>query len=541
MRFVLAASALTILTIDPFEPNRLVDLTYAALGLYLIYSGILYLVMRHGVFAPLIVRWSHWVDMAWYGGLIALSRGTNSIFFFFFFFAILVAAFRQGFTTGLQVTGIATILVTTIGLAAAPEGVEFELNRFLLRPVYLLVLGYMVSYWGGFEIALKRRLALLKEVTRLSNPRFGVDHTVGQLIERLRSFYEADVCLLAALDTSSGEHRLHRAESGDQEGTPLATSLPAELGQLLLALPPEVAVIYDEAPIFRRLWHIGSRTDAYHVLTRERASVDEAACAALATKLDTSSFISVPLHYHDQLSGRLYLASRRQPAFDSSDADFLRQVFDQVMPVLENIRLVDRLASDAAEQERQRIARDLHDSIIQPYIGLQIGLSAIRRKLDAGNNIADDLERLHGLTSEGIDDLRKYVRGLKTSGEQESSLLASLRRYATRFAEATGIDVQVAAPSDMRLNDRLAAEEFQLIAEGLSNVRRHTQSTGAAVALARQNNRLVVRIENDGAPGTAPPTFIPRSIAERAAALGGRALVERQGSSGTRVVIEIPL
>ncbi|HEX5691413.1 MAG TPA: histidine kinase, partial [Roseiflexaceae bacterium] len=300
-----------------------------------------------------------------------------------------------------------------------------------------------------------------------------------------------------------------------------------------------VALIYDEQlPFWRRYPGIAH---AYDVHTRERAPLDEHVYTTLATTLDTRSFISAPLHYHDQLVGRLYLADQRSQTFDSSDVEFLRQVFDQVTPVLDNIRLVDRLASDAAEQERQRIARDLHDSIIQPYIGLQIGLSAIRRKLDSGGDIDGDLERLYELTGEGIDDLRKYVRGLKNAGEQESSLLASLRRYASRFAEATGIEVKVAAPGDMRINDRLAAEVFQMIAEGLSNVRRHTQSTGAAVALARHDNHLVVKIENDGTPGAVASIFTPRSISERAAALGGRATVEHGRHNSTRVVIEIPL
>jgi hypothetical protein len=66
--------------------------------------------------------------------------------------------------------------------------------------VYLLVLGYMIAYWGGNEIKLKRRLKLLKEINLLANPRFGVSETIGALLERLRALYQADDCWLIISD-----------------------------------------------------------------------------------------------------------------------------------------------------------------------------------------------------------------------------------------------------------------------------------------------------------------------------------------------------
>ena len=130
-------------------------------------------------------RVAHWVDIGCFLFIVALSSGTNSVFFFFFFFAILVASFRRGFTAGLRVTLCSALLFTVVGLAASLGGPDFELNRFLLRPIYLLVLGYMMAYWGGREIRLKRRLSLLKEITTLSNPRFGVSQTVGSMLGQL--------------------------------------------------------------------------------------------------------------------------------------------------------------------------------------------------------------------------------------------------------------------------------------------------------------------------------------------------------------------
>jgi signal transduction histidine kinase len=75
-----------------------------------------------------------------------------------------------------------------------------------------------------------------------------------------------------------------------------------------------------------------------------------------------------------------------------------------------------------------------------------------------------------------------------------------------------------------------------MIVEGLSNIRRHTQSERAFIGLECQDGRIIMRIENDG---SAPKPFNPRSISERAEALGGRAYVETFGDYGTSVIVEV--
>jgi signal transduction histidine kinase len=276
------------------------------------------------------------------------------------------------------------------------------------------------------------------------------------------------------------------------------------------------------------------------VITGETVTHDSDMLKSLATTLDANAFLTVPLYHRAESVGRLYLAASR-PAFGESDIDLLTQVFELVTPVIDNIRLVDRLASDAAEQERQRIARDLHDSVIQPYIGLQLGIAALRQKLTAGADIAGDAERLYELTNEGITDLRGYVSGLRNGGEAEGSLQASIQRFAAKFTEATGIAVDLALGADIRCNDRLAAEVFQMVAEGLSNVRRHTPAARANVVLARNNGCLMLRIENEGTAESPPAPFTPRSLTERATALGGRAHVDHGASNSTAVIVEIPM
>jgi signal transduction histidine kinase len=145
------------------------------------------------------------------------------------------------------------------------------------------------------------------------------------------------------------------------------------------------------------------------------------------------------------------------------------------------------------------------------------------------------------LTDTGIADLRHYMGGLQHSSGQAGSLLLAMRRFADKFAEATGIAVHLKTQTDRQISDRLAAEVFQMVAEGLSNIRRHTRSTQATIGLTCQSGSLTLRIENNTARAAPPVSFMPRSITERAMALGGQVQIEDTKDRSTAVVVEIPL
>ncbi|HKR02723.1 MAG TPA: histidine kinase [Pyrinomonadaceae bacterium] len=540
MRLILALSALVIIYIDPSEPNRLVPVTYGALLLYSLYSAVLYVVAsrHHGQPVP---RAHHWLDVAWCLLLVSLSSGTGSIFFFFFFFAVLVASFLYGFLEGLSVTIVSAVLFTAAGLLSAGPGQVFELNRFLLRPIYLVVLGYMIAYWGGFEIQLKRRLSLLKEVRAFSNPRFGIGHTVATLMKRVGAFYHTEACLLILKRLSTDEYTLTRVGPDDAGKEAHAELIPPEVASRFLALPENVAALYSGE---RRAWevHEGGYY-AYDLAGEAETEAGREESERLAVLLEAESFISVPLVYREQNVGRVYLTGRRG-TFKKFDIGFLNQIVGHVMPVIDNIRLLDRLASGAAEQERQKIARDIHDSVIQPYIGLQYKVAAIRNKLMAGDaEVEADLEHLFAVTVEEITGLRSYVRGLKDSGAaRRDDLLSAVRRYTAQFQEHYGISVEVESRNGVNVNDRLAAELIQIVHEGLSNVRKHTQARASRISLENCDKNIILAIENDNASpeneSVAP--FVPRSITERAETLGGRVRVKRR-SDGTSVIVEIPL
>ena len=115
-----------------------------------------------------------------------------------------------------------------------------------------------------------------------------------------------------------------------------------------------------------------------------------------------------------------------------------------------------------------------------------------------------------------------------------------MQKFSDRFSEATGIAVRLTVAERLTLNDRLAAEIFQLVVEGLSNIRRHSEASAAAVRLSTSDDRLLLQIEDAGQALQAS-VFTPKSLTERVEALGGRLRVGTSAMGGAAVTIEIPL
>jgi signal transduction histidine kinase len=531
MRLILASAALLIIYLDPAEPDRFVPATYTALAIYFGYSLVLYLSARFK--KPKLkwrFAWAHWVDVLCYTVLIALSNGTNSIFFSFFYFSILIASFRWGFRSGMRVTLVSTVLFCTVGYLTAP--VSFDLNRFLLRPISMLALGYMTAYWGGFELELRRRLKFLRSVTRLSNPRFGVERTIHLALEQLRAYYDADKCLLIEFRSENTEGYLRRiSRNGGENSVVSCEPIGAEAAAIFLSDSPLHALIKrrtSQAPVIYDI-------EANEILKTNKKN------ETLVNILESKPFLSVPINYQSEIIGRLYVVGG--PAdFRPAEVDFILQAVEQLIPVLDNIRLVNSLASKAAEREREKIARDIHDSVLQPYIGLQFGLAAIRQKVERGDtDVLQQFTSLSELTVKAIEDLRHYVRGIKIAERDGALFLPELRRFTAEFTEATGIEVKLQAPDDLGISSRLGAEVLQMVAEGLSNIRRHTQARVAWTALTEEDGNLILRIENEDRRGNTRTPFLPRSLSERAQALGGVLTVRANGSKRTIVDIQIPL
>lgn len=539
MRCALAYSALAIIWIDPSEPARLVALTYASLAFYCVYGTVLaYAGFRGGWPAP--GRGAHWADILFYTYLVALTEGTSSIFFHFYLFAVLVAAHSRGFREGMLATAASVLLFAVVGTLTAPEGTAFELNRTLIRPVYLFALGYLISYWAGYEMRLKRRLRLLQEVNNLWNPRLGVDHVIGSNLDRLLDYYGGDTCVLVLRLPAAPPKLLMYTSARSRPGH---SAVPVEIdgatAGALLRLPDTVGAAWHD-PVAR--WTRGYRAyTAYDFGDRERTRAHRDECAALANLLDAAAFVTVPYAQRNGAAGRIFLTADRL-SFDESDIVFLAQASEAIAVVVENMGLMEELISRASEYERLRISRDLHDTTIQPYIGLKLALDALQREAGEGSALAPRIAEIADMTAITIRDLRSYAASLKSQAAMPGEfLVAAVREQGERLARFYGVEVEVKSDISEQLNGRVAAEAFQIVCEGLSNVLRHTAAKRAYVSILCENATLLLKIGNEAAAAPLGPNFTPRSIRERAQALGGTALVERDADGYTVVHVTIPM
>ncbi|HEX8989574.1 MAG TPA: histidine kinase [Rhodocyclaceae bacterium] len=189
------------------------------------------------------------------------------------------------------------------------------------------------------------------------------------------------------------------------------------------------------------------------------------------------------------------------------------------------------------QQERNRLCLDLHDAAIQPYLGLRLGLEAVRRKAAAGA-LAGDIEELCLMTDGVVAELRGYVGTLR--GQLTApTLMDRLQRQAARFRSLYSLAVEVGAPADLALDDGLAADVEHMVGEALSNVARHTDSSHASVFAACEGEQLVLRIcDRDSGPWH---PFLPVSLTLRARQLGGSLAVARRPGGGAEVAIHVPL
>ena len=535
MRMVLALSVLLAVFIDPSGLSAIKWFTWLVFFGYFIHSIVVYIYSQfNSPFSQGVAV--HRLDVLWFALIVIFTGGVDSFFFLLFFFAILTSSFKWGFEEGALVTIASAFLFAVSGFLMLDE--KNDLSRLLLRTTFLLVIGYMSVHWGKSKVRLMRQLALLRDVSRLSNPRFGVDHTIGNVLEKTRFFYKASSCVLIIRNNESGVYSVRTIKEGNTSYSMQSTVVDAEVALPLMGISHHHLMVYTRA-LWPAMSSLVQESMVYDNRDRQWQKEQGQDGKRLAEILEARSLISAPISLIRQ-EGRIYVISGKK-SFGKSDVEFLSHITAQVFPVIENIELLDKMASQAALQERYKISLDIHDATIQPYIGLKLGLSGLRKKATADNPIVSDIDKLMRMADKVIDDLRRYAVTFRADAVQsEPILLVALNQQAAQFREFYGIDISITMAREMMVSDRLSTEILQLVREGLSNICKHTVSQKGFVNLCWLNNLLVVQIENEHL-GMQPIIFLPRSLSERTARLGGKVHVNRGPTGNTVVNVEIPV
>jgi signal transduction histidine kinase len=262
----------------------------------------------------------------------------------------------------------------------------------------------------------------------------------------------------------------------------------------------------------------------------------------------TRSWIGVPLRVREEVIGALTVDNTTINSYDTEDGQSVMAFANQAAIALENARLYDRSRELAVLEERNRLARELHDSISQMLFSMVLNAEAAAALFEANPDAARvQIDRLQETSHTALKEMRTLIFELRPANLEEEGLVPVLKKHVALFKERNGIDVQLHAEGQRRWPFAMEKALYRVAQEALTNVAKHAQATRAVVTLSAQDGWVRLTVDDDGQG--LPPDKLRRghstlgltSMRERAEQLGGRFNIgPGPDDRGTRVCIEIP-
>jgi signal transduction histidine kinase len=201
--------------------------------------------------------------------------------------------------------------------------------------------------------------------------------------------------------------------------------------------------------------------------------------------------------------------------------------------------------------ERERIARELHDSLAQVLGATHLRLRALSSRDDVRGSpgIAREIEALADVCEEGYRDVREAILELHESSRADRNLLDSLRAYVEKYSTQCGIEtsLETALERELALPPRSEIQIIRVVQEALTNVRKHSGAASAEVRIVQENGSLRFVVEDNGRGFDSARALVDRdgfglhSMRERMELIGGTLVTDSASGRGTRVVAEVPV
>ena len=542
-RVVLAASSLFAVWLDPNEPARYVIPTYTLHSIYAVYAIVLALISwnRTGVGrGPLV---THLADIAVCALFQFFSLGpSSSPFFTYFVFSLFCGALRWGWRGTLRTAGLVLTLFLVMGVSMrytfGPEA--FDLSRFVIRAFYLAVVAGLLMFLGQHEARLRRNIVRLARWPSAT----GVDGHEGLS----RVFAHAAQILGAG-------RMLVAWEVGDEPWLHLASWSPAGLtitrhgpGEFSPLVPPELAdaIVLCTAAGAERNCVFLDRNGAH--LEWNGLPVH----AGLARSLDGVGLLSAPIN-SERLSGRVFFTDLTAPTAELMTLTGV--VARGIGTSLEQVSLAEQLQDIAISQQRLRVARDLHDGVLQSLTGIRLELQNVSAELETEGA---DSQRHRLLVIERTlameqRELRIFIDSLKPRDEAraENALLVNLDALRERVALEWKVPLTIrVGPRVAAIPDTIERAIPPMVHEAVVNALKHGDPSRIRVDVDVEDGALRIVVDDDGHGfpfrGRYDHTALgeallgPASLRDRAASLGGTLTIESEGS-GSRVEIALPL
>lgn len=545
-RVVLAVSSLFAVWLDPSEPRRYVVPTYTLHSVYAVYAiGLAFFAWNRAETGrwPLV---THLGDIAVCAIFQILSLGpSSSPFFTYFVFSLFCGALRWGWRGTLRTAALVLTLFLAMGVsmrgAIGPNA--FDLERYVIRAFYLAVVAGLLMFLGQHEAHLRRNIVRLARWPSAT----GLDGHDGlsRVIDHAAQIIGASRALIAW-------------EVGDEPWVHLATWSPAGLsvtrhgpGEFNPLVPADLtdAIVLCTTTGSERHCVFVDATGSHMQWTGLPVH------AALARQLDGVGLVSAPIR-SDRIAGRVFFTDLTAPTAELMTMTGV--VAREIGTSLEQLSVTDDLREIAASEQRLRVARDLHDGVLQSLTGIRFELQDVASELNTDESRVQRQRLLSIERSLAIEqrELRMFINSLKPREEApvenvENTLLRTLDALRERVA------LEWKVPLTIRVGPRVAAIPTSIeqaippmVHEAVVNALKHGDPSRIRVNLDVEHDvlRIVVADDGHGFPFRGrydhhvleEARLGPTSLRERARSLGGTLTIDSQGS-GSSVEIELPL
>jgi signal transduction histidine kinase len=266
------------------------------------------------------------------------------------------------------------------------------------------------------------------------------------------------------------------------------------------------------------------------------------------------SLLAVPVISQGNVLGNLYLTEKLGArSFDEHDEESLKRFATLAALAIENARLHRQVQALAVTEERERIAREMHDSLAQVlgYVNTKAQATEVLIASGQSDKAITQLTQMADAARSAYADVREGILGLRVSPEGQRSFIETLAGYLEQWQGQSGVTVALTttpANAKIRLTPNAEVQLLRIIQEALTNVRKHAGATTADVRLHVDNGWLEARIMDNGA-GFAPDSLAPRAaprfglstMHERAEAIGGTLEIVSNPGEGVQVIARVPL
>ena len=535
--FVLLALLAALEQPSSRQERRSVSFLIAYLVLALVITQIERLLRRRSWHLPLAF------DLLALGYFMFISPSTVPVWFPYMFICY-AAGIRWGFDLTLPLAGALSL---TLVLLTAVKG-EIHWMRvvaWLGLTAATFAGGAGLAFLGDRNKRFASRIDFFSRINATMQVDQGLAESLRLFLEELGATFDAEQALLLYRDADLERIFLWRMKTGQNDRL-IPESLPFSRTDGFLLDDMDATLCWNSlvGPGSGFGW---DRRDGGTIKNLPRLP------GPVLQEFKIYSLLTVSFDQRGQPTGRIFLLNGRKP-FQKQDLAGLESIAQHIGPALENIFLLRHLRARAIEAERSRIARDLHDGILQTLLSIEIQLDVLRRKVPgAGTEQAvNALANLQQTVKNEAADLRQTVTDLRPLRVQSADLVDLMRGFAERYRNESTIALDLLVDStQLRAPDRVCREIFQIYREALNNIKKHAKASHVVVKLSQDDSRLVLVVDDNGEGFSFAGRFTadeldrlrlgPISIKERSRTVGGILTVESNPGHGARLTIEVPL